>query len=134
MSLPQIRAALETALDAMTPALATAWPNVAFTPPSGEPYQEAALLMADPSNDEYGAGAIKQGVLQVTLCYPFGQGSGDIDARAQAIETAFKRGNSFTSGSTTLTISRTANVMPGYRDGAYWRVPVQVRFHTYVAP
>ena len=33
MSSVKVKAALETALAAMTPALVTAWPNVAFTPP-----------------------------------------------------------------------------------------------------
>ena len=43
-----IRGALEVALDAMTPPLATAWRNVPFSPPQlPTPYQRADLLLAD---------------------------------------------------------------------------------------
>ena len=50
MSITAIRATLESALDGMTPALATAWENMPFTPITGIPYQRAYLMDADPDN------------------------------------------------------------------------------------
>ena len=102
MSLPLIRKALEQALEAMTPALPIAWQNVAYEPPSGEPYQQADLLMGEPDNTEYGSGSMQQGYLQVTLAYPVGTGPGDADARAQAVVDAFYRGRSLVASTVTV--------------------------------
>ena len=63
MSIVSIRAALETALNAITPAIATAWENDAFTPPDLEtPYQAAFLLLAQPENTEIGPQHVDQRV------------------------------------------------------------------------
>lgn len=133
MSLPLIRKALEQALDAMTPALPIVWQNVDFEPPGQAPYQQADLLMGEPGNDEYGRGSMQQGYLQVTLAYLIGKGPGDADARAQAIVEAFYRGRTLVASTVIVTITRTPHVMPGYRDGDRWRVPVRIRFHCQIA-
>jgi hypothetical protein len=50
MSLAQVRAALETALNSISPAIDTAWENAPYTPVDGTPYQQATLLRAQPDN------------------------------------------------------------------------------------
>jgi hypothetical protein len=116
MSLAKIRAALETAINAMSPALATAWENVSFTPTAGTPYQRVSMNWHEPINAEYGRTAMQGGFLQVVLCYPGGAGPAAADARAQLLRSTFYRGASFTADSLTTTIARTPGTLPGFID------------------
>lgn len=130
MSISAIRSTLETALDGMTPALATAWQNVPFTPVVGTPYQRASLLLAEPDNQEKGVGFQEQGFLQVDLCYPQSVGANQAEARAELLRTVFKRGTSLANS---ILISHTPEVKPAYNDGDRFVIPVRIRFHTYIS-
>ena len=132
MSRVKIRAALETALAAMTPAVSTAFQNVAFTPVANVPYQKAEFLWARPTNDEFGSNWRQDGICQVTLRYPANAGPGAAGARADLITATFKRGNSYTSSGVTVVISDTPEEMPGYDDADRWAVPVRIRFYAHL--
>lgn len=133
MSVVSIRAALETALAAMSPALATQYENAAFTPTAGTPYQAVAVLFARPENTENRAAHVEIGFMLITLRYPLNTGSATAAARAEAIRTAFPRGLSLTSGSVTVTISDTAEIVPSYVEGDRFVIPVRVRFFSHIA-
>ena len=134
MSLILVRAALETALAAMTPAVATAWENVPFTPPAASvPYQAAFLIPAEPDNAEYGAAHTEQAIFQVSLFYPLQVGPAAAAARAEMLRTLFKRGASFTSSGVTVKVTRTPEVSQGTVDGDRWFLPVKVRISAYIA-
>lgn len=129
MSAIKIRAALETALAAMSPALSTAWENNAYAPPASTvAYQKAFVLFAEPDNAEYGASYREQGIFQVTLCYPLQTGVGAAAARAELLRTTFKRGSTFTNGGETVIVTRTPEISSGTVDGDRWAVPVKIRF------
>lgn len=130
MSAVSCRAALEFALNAISPALSSAWENDAFTPVTGTPFQRVNLLLARPINEEDGARHIEHGFMQVTLCYPQNAGPSAAATRAELIRDTFYRGAGFTSGSVTVRIDATPEIMPGYIDAAIARycVPVRVRF------
>lgn len=131
MSQVAVRAALETALNAMNPALSTAWENAAFTPPaSSTPYQRAFVMFAEPDNAEFGRAHRQQGIFQVTLCYPLQAGDAAARARAASIMSTFYRGSSFTSGGVTVTIARTPYAGAGAVEGDRWIVPVKIPFIT----
>lgn len=127
-----VRAALETALNAMTPALATVWQNMPYTPVVGTAYQEVFLMPATPANPTFGNSYYReQGVMQINLCYPIQTGAGAAEARAELIRATFKRGTSFTSGAVTVIIETTPEIMQGRREGdnnETWCVPVRVRW------
>lgn len=128
-----LRAALETALSAMTPALATAWENVAFTPTVNVPYQRASILPGAPLNDEYGPGFNEQGIFQVSLHYPPGTGAKAAEDRALAIRSTFYRGASFPKNSIVVKVMKTPMILPAMDDdqGRYV-VPVSIEFMTSV--
>lgn len=133
MSLVLVRAALETALAAMSPALATAWENVPFTPPAAAvPYQAAYLIPAAPDNAEFGSAHFEQGIFQVSLFYPLQAGSNAAAARAEMLRALFKRGASFTSSGVTVTVDRTPEVSQGTVDGDRWFLPVKIRVSAYI--
>jgi len=130
MSTIHIRAALETALSAMLPALPVAWENVAYNALVGVPYQRAYCLFARPANPTIGQTFHReQGIFQVTLCYPLNGGPGDAFARAELIKSTFYRGQSFTQGGVTTIISETPEIGAASPQADSFRVPVRVRFY-----
>jgi hypothetical protein len=130
MSIVSIRAALESKLNGISPALATAWENAPYTPITGTAYQRVWLLVAEPGNPTFGDDYYReQGILQVTLYYPLQTGSGTAAARADLIRTTFKRGTSMTSGSNTVIVYRTPEISNGRVEGDRWALPVRIRWY-----
>jgi hypothetical protein len=129
VSIVLVRAALESALNGMSPALSTAWENHAFTPPAvSTPYQRAFLLAARPDNQVFGSAYFEQGIFQIDLMYPQQSGSAAAAARAELLRSTFSRGASFTSGGVTVRISDTPEVMPGMNEESRYRITVKIRF------
>lgn len=130
MSLANIRSALETQLNTITPALATAWENVPFLPVAGTPYQSAYVLMATPVNAELGYGApfTEQGIFQINLFYPLDQGAAAAMAQAELIRSAFPFAKSLVANGTIVTIIATPEVSPARAEDDRYLVPVKVRF------
>ena len=129
MSITHVRAALETKLNAMAPALQTAWENVGYTPVTGTAYQACYLMPAEPENPTLGDGYYREhGILQISLFYPLQAGPQAAEARAQLIRTTFARGTSMTSGGVTVRIEATPYIGQGRQDGDRWHVPVKIRW------
>jgi hypothetical protein len=135
MSLVAVRAALETALNAMTTKIATAWENDEFTPPADTvPYQAVNLLTARPVNQEMGRAYVESGFMQVTLRYPLKKGPAAATARAEALRATFYRGATFTASGVRTIIEQTPEIMPGFADQNRWAIPVRIRFYAEVYP
>lgn len=133
MSAVLVRAALEVALNAMSPSLATAWENAPYAPISGTPYQRVNLLLAEPDNPEMGGHLhTERGYLQVSLAYPLNAGPGTATARADLIRSTFYRGRSFTSGAITVHIEKTPEIAPGRVEEDRFVIPVKVRFFAHI--
>jgi len=130
MSLLTIRNVLETRLNAMSPALATAWENTKFIPTEGIPYQRAYLLPAEPENPEMGAMVREQGIFQVTLCYPLSNGPAAAAARAELIRATFPRKLSLVSGGVTVTVERTPEVGPAMYEPDRYTLPIRIRWYS----
>lgn len=128
MSLAAVRAALETALQTITPALTTHHENVPFTPTPGTPYQSVALLVAQPRNDEVSRSWVEQGLFQITLRYPVGTGPATATARAALIRQTFYRGASFAASGVVVSIVRTPEILPAFVDGDRFALVVRVPF------
>lgn len=130
MSAIAIRAALETALNGMTPALLTAWENQSFnSQPASVAYQQPFLMLATPENPDFSGSYYRQsGIFQINLFYPPQVGPKDAATRAEAIRALFHRGASFTSGTVTVIIEKTPEIGQGRSDGDHWFLPVKIRF------
>lgn len=117
MSRTKIRKALESAVAAITPTVATAWENVPFTIPAATlPYQRVSVDFAEPRNTEFGPVYQERGYLQVALVYPAGKGTADVEARASILRAAFARGTTLTADGQVVTVSLTPNILPGFND------------------
>ena len=133
MSTVSIRAALESALNAISPALATAFENANFKPPAESvPYQIVHVLFARPDNQEIGRAHQELGYLQVKLMYPIRTGSLAAMSRAELLRTTFYRGSTVTSGGVVVNIIETPEITPsGVEDNRYG-VIVKIRFRSFI--
>jgi len=135
MSIVSVRAAIETKLATITPAISTAYENVPFTPVAGIPYQSVFIMPAMPENPTFGNDYYRDiGIAQISLFYPIQAGTAAAAARAQLIRTTFKRGTSMTSGGVTVRIDKTPEIGAGRVDGDRWHIPVRVRWFAGVTP
>ncbi len=140
MSAALVRAALEGAIAAMSPPLATEWENLPYknadgspgAPVPGTPYQRVTVLLADPANPVIGSFYTEQGFLQVDLKYPPNKGHGEATARANLIRSTFPRGAPFTASGVTVTIERTPSILPGRTEPDRYVIPVQIRFYAHI--
>ena len=133
MSTVSIRSALETALNNISPALATAWENRPFSPPAQTvPYQIVHVLFAEPDNSVYGPEHRELGYMQIRLMYPLNAGSAAAMARAELIRDTFARGESFTSSGITAISMRTPEILPATVEDGRYAVIVRVRFYANV--
>ena len=130
-SLKSIKAALEARLVAIASPLPTQWENVVFTPPTdGLPYQHVDILPASPDNPTLGDGFYRElGLMQITLSYPIGGGSGAVYSKAEAIRAWFPRGLSLTSGGITVQIPRTPAIGPKLPSPDRFVLPISVRYY-----
>jgi hypothetical protein len=131
MSAVKIRAALETALNAMASPISTSWENQAFVPPiATTPYQIANVLLAQPSNLVYGSEHQELGFMQVKLMYPLQIGTATVAARAESLRSTFSRGSSFTASGVTVIISKTPEIMAGRIEESRYAVVVKIPFYS----
>lgn len=129
MALVEIRTALETKLNALTPTLATAWESVPFTPVVGTAYQQVNLIIADTLNPTLGGTHYRiKGFMQVLLCYPPNAGAKTAATRADLLVNHFKRGTSLTSSGITVIIDKTPSIAPALIDGVLYKIPVSIYF------
>ncbi len=133
MSAVATSAALEKALKALSPSIATALENERFpadggTPPHDQPYQRVHVLFGQPDDNEIGARFTERGILNVLLLYPADAGWGAARARAELIRAAFPIGRTIPGDGIVVSIERTPEIAPGQPDGDRYAVPVRVRF------
>lgn len=132
MSTAKISIALETAINALSPALPTVWENTSYTPVVGTAYQRVDILFAQPVNNEFGRGHREQGYMQVRLFYPLLTGKSAILTRAELIRSTFYRGASFTKDGIVTRISDTPEIGSGETDGDFHTRIVKVRFFAHI--
>jgi hypothetical protein len=134
MSAVIIRQLLETAATTASAGLATAYENVPYTTIPNVPFQRLDLLLGTPVNPTFDAFYREVGFLQVSLCYPLGNGSGAATTQAQLLRTAFPQGRTLVSGKVTLVISGAAYVLPSSVDDDRFVIPVRIPFYANVLP
>lgn len=105
-----IKKAFEKRLATLSPAIATAYEGVSFTPTTA-PYQRVMLVPSQPLNPTMGTEHYREvGSFQVFLNYPANKGSGEAIARASQIRTLFKRGTTLIEDSTEVKILTTPKI------------------------
>ncbi len=107
------------------------WLNQGFDPAADGnlPYLSFDLVRSGTDDDTLGQDApMGTGRLVLTVVGRAGAGTGALSDHADAIAALFPSGERIAAGGKTITITAPGHVMDGYKDGAYWRTPVVVRF------
>jgi len=132
MSENAIRQALEARLNAMPDRLPTVWQNK--EPPQGfdpnAPHQKAFLLRSPPQSiglEELNS--LHRGYLQVSLCYPSGDGTFKIETYAKALQDYFPPGLVLQGDGVKVRIRGRASVADPISISPYV-VPVSIRYET----
>lgn len=132
MSIIKIQAALEKKLATLTPKLATAYENTAFSPVTGTPYQRVNLLVNRPVDHAFTLDVTEErGIFQVTLMYPPGTGRGEAQARAEAIRALFKPPQILAEGGVKITLTSTVQIGSGAPSGERWMVPLSIYWRSF---
>ena len=133
MTIALIRRAIEKQLASITPALSTAFENVAFTPVAGTPYQRVNLLPNMPDDAQIGSRVyFERGIFQITLCFPVNTGPAACEARAQLVKDAFKRGTSMIEGAVTVIVINAPSVTTAMIDGDRFCIPISLRYQAQI--
>ena len=103
MSIEKIRAALEVAVNGITPALPTAWQNDSFDPVKGVAWQRVTMLTGRPENQVTDASYKENGVLRISLFYPLRIGSALASQRIDLIRSVFPRDTKLVKDNVTVT-------------------------------
>jgi hypothetical protein len=129
----KIRVALENRLNALSPAISTAWENVEFLPVVGTPWQRVNILWASPDNTTLGCSRrFERGILQVTLHYPMNKGASTIDDRVNLLVAHFYRGLAMTNDGQTVRITSTPSRATLGDDGKFFKMAVSINFNAEV--
>ena len=120
MSLLKIKSTLLQAYVDGAFGLSTAYENRQFEPTTGTPWAAVYVLPNQPSAFSLGSNGSDEhdGILQIDLNYPTGNGDGAVLAKADAIRAVFKHGVSFTLDSQAVSIRQCgrsgARIVDGY--------------------
>lgn len=133
MAIVSIKKALERHLATVTPALATAYENVAFTPTAGIPYQRVVVITEKTVNPLLGSDYYREeGTLQVFLAYPTNAGSNAALARAELIQQKFKRGTTLIEGNVQINFFKTPTIQGSLMTNDRLIVPISIPYEAEV--
>lgn len=130
-----IKAALETVLAGLSPALPTQWEGTPITPPtpaSGWLRTHLLPAVSKPAGLGSAAQTIHTGIFQVSVFWPAGVGTGAAVAVADAVAALFHRGSSASSGSTRVEFL-TPSIAPLIHatDDPWLHIPVSVPYRAF---
>ena len=131
MSTKAIENALKGAVAVLLPTLPKAWPNQDFNPSAAGnlPYAACDLVYAGTTDDTVDAEhPVTAGTLVVTIVVAKGTSTSTANGHADTVAAAFPMGRRITAGNKTITITQPPHTREGMPDGAYWRVPVRIRW------
>jgi hypothetical protein len=127
MSLINIRAALETTLNGLTPSIPTVWENT--KPIISIPYQLVYLRLT-PDNPNYGIETRWFGKFYIRLFYPQNAGTNAITARYELIRGAFGRGTSHIKDNVMCIVTDTPEFNTEGNDGDRFIALITIKFYS----
>lgn len=132
MSIPKICALLEAKLQALSPAVPTAFENLSFEPSAGVLFQRVSHLINTPKDHAFTLDVLEwRGVLQVIVCAPLGAGRGAAQARAQLIADHFYPAQTLAGTGVRVELSKTPAIASGFKADERWCVPVSMSWSAF---
>ena len=107
--------------------LPIAWPAADFSPVAGQPFLAVQNIINQPARLSVGPGAHdRSGTLALVLVYPLGQAFEVSQERAGQIAAFFPEDLRLRYGEACVRIETRPHVVEGFRDGAWWRTPINI--------
>lgn len=131
MTISLIRAALETRLTLLSPALPTAWENKTLD--AGGLAHQRAYLMPNATRTP-GLDLVtkhEKGIFQVSVCYPIRQGSTLCASRAELIRAHFPAGIKLTAGGVTVLVYEWPSIGAGIPEEIFFVHPVSIKYRSF---
>lgn len=130
-----ISAALSGRLSTLPELPSVSWQNRDFTPTTGVLFLRETLLPGGTFQSELGLAGrdVTSGVYQVDVFSPIGGGKGAAIDKADAIADHFARSTVLTYNSINVRLLGNSLGVAAF-DGAWWIVPVNIRYQSYLAP
>ncbi len=123
----EIWLALKGRVAAAAGALDIAWPAEDFFPKAGCPFLQVANLINQPARLSVTRGAHdRSGTLAMILVYPMGQPVEVSVEVAGVIAAQFPDDLQLRYGEACVRIESAPHVVDGFRDGGWWRTPINV--------
>ena len=133
MSIEKIRAALEIAVDGITPVLPTAWQNDSFDPIKGVAWQRVTILTGRPENQVTDASYKENGILRISLFYPLRIGSALASQRIDLIRSVFPRDTKLVKDNVTVTTVGTPEKTSEQVETDWHSVVIDIRFYSEIS-
>ena len=113
--------------------LSTAYENVPFEPVVGAPWAQLFILPAQPTANTLGAGGqdLIEGLFQINLNYPIGDGAGLAKQKANEIREYFYAGRVFTYAAQDVFISSAGRGISQNID-SYYQIILTINFQSRV--
>lgn len=122
-----IKARLETATD-----LPIAWPAADYQPKAGCAFLQVTNVINRPARLSIQRGAHdRSGTLALVLVYPLGQAVEVSLECAGQIAAQFPEDLKLRYGATCVRIETAPHVLDGFRDGAWWRTPINIFWRSF---
>lgn len=133
MSIELVKAGLERRLGTLSPSIATAYENSAFSPQTGVPYQRIYHLINRPT-DPYVTqdGYTQRGIFQVSSFHPIDSGRGAAGTHAQAVRALFAQPMTIEEGGVEIDIYAPTHVGGGMSDDDRWHTPISIYWQAYI--
>lgn len=131
MSTTETSMAMMQRLDAISPLLNVAWPNVepGFDPAAVDLYLEVQFFRNRPDRMTIGGRHRLPGIMQVTVSGKQKSGVRAAEEMAETIRSQFPADHKITDADGhTVRITETPEIAGGLPDQGRWRVPVSIRF------
>lgn len=124
--------ALKRRIEALpAPQLPVAWPASGFEPGDAA-YLSVNNIIAPPRRIMVGRGAHdRNGTLTIVLVHPLGQAVEVMQEIAGQIAAHFPEDHCMVYGGVTVKCKAKAHVEEGYRDGSWWRIPINISWRSF---
>ncbi len=134
MNMTAIETAIGQRLEGMTDCPPIAWPNADYDPKAADavPYVEFVHSPVQRLDDTIDASDPRQeGLVLMTVVAARGAFTNAANALADAVAARFDTGLRLTlSTGGAVMMTKPADIVQGFTDGIYWRVPVRLNYRT----
>lgn len=132
MTFNEIENLLDTRLAQLPSSPPVAWPNVPYTPTTGVTYLRVSRLPAESESVSLDYIEMQNGIYQIDVVAPLGNGTGAANTMAESIAAHFSAQRHLGTDTDYVAI-RNISRNGGLRDESWWVVSVSITYNAHIA-